>query len=78
MSAKSNDVCGTCNKGAYYCPGHCGHIEMPVPVYNPFFYDQLRLIFACICSRCHRFQAKGIFYLFFRLILNNLLISWNL
>ena len=28
-------VCATCQQQASVCPGHFGHIELPVPVYNP-------------------------------------------
>jgi DNA-directed RNA polymerase beta' subunit len=29
--------CETCGLGSSQCPGHFGHIELPVPVYNPLF-----------------------------------------
>lgn len=28
-------TCATCHMQASLCPGHFGHIELPVPVYNP-------------------------------------------
>lgn len=27
--------CVTCRQNSTSCPGHFGHIELPVPVYNP-------------------------------------------
>lgn len=27
--------CETCGLGSARCPGHFGHVELPVPVYNP-------------------------------------------
>ena len=27
--------CETCGLGGTRCPGHFGHIELPVPVFNP-------------------------------------------
>ncbi|KAK5137137.1 hypothetical protein LTR08_000642 [Meristemomyces frigidus] len=63
-----DNSCATCGLKNPQCPGHCGHIEMPVPCYHPTFMDQvLRLLRAtCIyCSRLkmsrvqvHRFQCK--------------------
>ncbi|KAK4545068.1 hypothetical protein LTR36_003619 [Oleoguttula mirabilis] len=63
-----DNACTTCGLKNPQCPGHCGHIEMPVPCYHPTFMDQvLRLLRAtCIyCSRLklsrvqvHRFQCK--------------------
>jgi DNA-directed RNA polymerase I subunit RPA1 len=29
--------CETCKLQASVCPGHFGHIDLPVPVYNPLF-----------------------------------------
>ena len=30
--------CTTCNLSASHCPGHFGHIELPLPVYNPLIF----------------------------------------
>ncbi|XP_068205698.1 DNA-directed RNA polymerase I subunit RPA1 [Palaemon carinicauda] len=54
----SDDICGTCRLNAYNCAGHCGHIELPLPVYNPIFYDTLRKIISHICFSCYKFVAK--------------------
>lgn len=32
-------VCSTCCQDFNNCPGHLGHIELPLPVYNPLFFD---------------------------------------
>ena len=30
--------CATCQQGYMACPGHFGHIELAVPVYNPLVF----------------------------------------
>jgi DNA-directed RNA polymerase beta' subunit len=38
MPVPSMCSCTTCNLGAAHCPGHFGHIELPLPVYNPLIF----------------------------------------
>lgn len=45
--------CTTCNLDGFRCPGHCGHIELPVPVYHPTFMDQLLRLLRAQCQYCH-------------------------
>lgn len=54
----SDDLCGTCRLNSFSCAGHCGHIELPLPVYNPVFYEALKSIVAHICLSCYKFVAK--------------------
>uniref|UniRef100_A0A0E9WAW0 DNA-directed RNA polymerase n=1 Tax=Anguilla anguilla TaxID=7936 RepID=A0A0E9WAW0_ANGAN len=35
----AKEVCATCMQDFNNCPGHLGHIELPLPVYNPLFFD---------------------------------------
>jgi DNA-directed RNA polymerase beta' subunit len=28
-------VCRTCHQASLFCPGHMGHISLPLPCYNP-------------------------------------------
>ena len=35
----SKEVCATCMQNFSNCPGHFGHIELPLTVYNPLFFD---------------------------------------
>jgi len=35
-SSSLKEVCSTCNQLS--CSGHLGHIELPLPVYNPIFF----------------------------------------
>ena len=50
------DSCKTCNLNQAQCPGHCGHIELPVPVYHPVFMDQAYRLLRAQCVYCHKFR----------------------
>ncbi|XP_045594086.1 DNA-directed RNA polymerase I subunit RPA1 isoform X2 [Procambarus clarkii] len=54
---RSVQVCKTCGQEGGNCQGHCGHIDLQLPVYNPFFYDVFKKLLKLICSSCFRFQA---------------------
>ncbi|KAM7113084.1 DNA-directed RNA polymerase I subunit RPA1 isoform 2-T2 [Ciconia maguari] len=49
----SKEVCATCMQNFSNCPGHFGHIELPVTVYNPLFFDKLYLLIRGSCLNCH-------------------------
>ncbi|OPJ70790.1 DNA-directed RNA polymerase I subunit RPA1 isoform C [Patagioenas fasciata monilis] len=49
----SKEVCATCIQNFSNCPGHFGHIELPLPVYNPLFFDKLYLLIRGSCLNCH-------------------------
>lgn len=44
--------CATCLLNTYSCPGHCGHIELPVPVYNVSFMTQALAFLRAQCVYC--------------------------
>ena len=48
--------CSTCHLNAYACPGHAGHIELPVPVYNATFMDQLLQLLRARCAYCNHLK----------------------
>lgn len=48
----SGTRCSTCTLNTYSCPGHIGHIELPVPVYHVTFMDQLVLLLKGKCEFC--------------------------
>ncbi|GLI64445.1 hypothetical protein VaNZ11_007716 [Volvox africanus] len=50
------DRCGTCHLGYDRCPGHFGHMELPVPVYNPIIFKMLYKLMRCTCIYCHRLK----------------------
>ncbi|KAK7895603.1 hypothetical protein WMY93_020928 [Mugilogobius chulae] len=39
--------------GLHSCPGHFGHVELPLPVYNPLFFDKLYFLIRGSCLKCH-------------------------
>uniref|UniRef100_A0A3Q2W006 DNA-directed RNA polymerase subunit n=1 Tax=Haplochromis burtoni TaxID=8153 RepID=A0A3Q2W006_HAPBU len=51
--ADIKEVCSTCCQDFNNCPGHLGHIELPLPVYNPLFFDKLYLLIRGSCLACH-------------------------
>jgi DNA-directed RNA polymerase I subunit RPA1 len=48
-----NDVCLTCNLDYFQCPGHFGHINLVLPVYNPIFFKELVKLLRATCLSCH-------------------------
>lgn len=44
--------CATCSLNKYQCPGHSGHIELPVPVYHVTFLGQLLILLRGKCEFC--------------------------
>lgn len=48
--------CTTCNLGQQSCPGHPGHIDLPVPVYHPTFMDQILRLLRAQCVYCDSFR----------------------
>ena len=51
---EKNDICLTCNLDYYKCPGHFGHINLCLPVYNPIFFKDLIKILRSTCLSCHQ------------------------
>ena len=41
---------------ADHCPGHIGHIELPLPVINSLFYQTLHRLLKITCIYCHKFR----------------------
>ncbi|ORY24297.1 putative DNA-directed RNA polymerase I 190 kDa polypeptide [Naematelia encephala] len=52
----ARDVCETCHLSYFACPGHFGHIELPVPLYNPLFMPQAYKLLQNTCLYCHHFK----------------------
>ncbi|XP_040191174.1 DNA-directed RNA polymerase I subunit RPA1 [Rana temporaria] len=50
--ADNKEACGTCAQDFRSCPGHLGHIEMPLTVYNPLLFDKLYLLVRGSCFHC--------------------------
>ncbi|KAL6715188.1 hypothetical protein ACLMJK_007452 [Lecanora helva] len=52
LGARDGTPCSTCHLNKYSCPGHVGHIELPVPVYHVTFMDQLLRLLRGKCAYC--------------------------
>ncbi|RCK64250.1 hypothetical protein Cantr_10400 [Candida viswanathii] len=60
LGAFLRNVCTTCGLDEKFCPGHMGHIELPVPVYNPMFFNQLYIFLRSACLYCHSFKLNQV------------------
>lgn len=49
-------MCTTCVKDITHCEGHFGHIEICVPVFNPFFVKTVYNLLRISCTDCFRLQ----------------------
>lgn len=56
LGAFLRNLCTTCGLNEHHCPGHQGHIELPVPVFNPLFFNQMYLFLRASCLYCHRLR----------------------
>lgn len=59
MSKVSDMNCATCNQNSEYCMGHCGHIDLPLPVFNPLLVHDLAKLLKMVCFGCGRLVAGG-------------------
>lgn len=48
--------CTTCQLNQSNCPGHTGHISLPVSVYHPIFLDQAYRLLRASCVYCKGFR----------------------
>lgn len=44
--------CLTCGKAITDCPGHRGHIDLPLPVYQALFIDHTMKVLRSVCHEC--------------------------
>ncbi|KAK4209529.1 hypothetical protein QBC37DRAFT_486055 [Rhypophila decipiens] len=56
LGSWGNGFCTTCHQTQ--CPGHPGHIDLPVPVYHPVFMDQAYRLLRSLCVYCHKFRVS--------------------
>lgn len=59
LGAFLRNLCATCGLDEKFCPGHQGHIELPVPCYNPLFFNQLYIYLRSACLYCHHLRLKS-------------------
>lgn len=53
---KRFDICTTCQLTDLNCPGHFGHIELPVPVFHPMLIRTLHQILNKTCLDCNELR----------------------
>ena len=56
---EKNGRCSTCGLGSAQCPGHFGHIELCLPVYNPLTFPQLFQLLRLTCLYCHKLRMSA-------------------
>lgn len=56
----SQDICRTCFKDYSNCTGHFGHIELCLPVYNPFFVKMAYNVLKITCLSCFKLQLPDL------------------
>ncbi|XP_015588786.1 DNA-directed RNA polymerase I subunit RPA1 [Cephus cinctus] len=54
---EKSDPCGTCGGNNMKCPGHFGHIDLPMPVVNPLFHKGLYMLIKLSCLSCFTLQV---------------------
>ncbi|EGX92703.1 DNA-directed RNA polymerase I subunit RPA1 [Cordyceps militaris CM01] len=59
LGSWGDSPCTTCNLNHLYCPGHPGHIKLPVPVYHPIFLDQAYHLLRATCLYCKGFRLSA-------------------
>lgn len=57
--SSKNDICSTCSNDINGCTGHFGHVQLTMPVYNPFFIKTVKDILSLTCLKCFRLQISG-------------------
>jgi DNA-directed RNA polymerase beta' subunit len=61
VTCSSPSSCTTCGLTTFLgCPGHCGHIDLPVYVYHLTFIDQLLRLLRGKCCYCHQFRLARV------------------
>ena len=50
--------CKSCGQQSFNCSGHCGHIELVSPAYNPLLVKMLSNILNKACFYCFHFRSS--------------------
>ncbi|KAI8915720.1 hypothetical protein EDD86DRAFT_185781 [Gorgonomyces haynaldii] len=63
--------CQTCHLQYAHCPGHFGHIELSMPVYNPLTFRLMYKLLQSTCYYCHhlRLSKQVVHYYSMKLLL---------
>ena len=60
--------CVTCGQDEEACPGHIGHLELVVPVYNVFLVRYLHKLLRIKCLFCHKIKSTEVRTKHFRIM----------
>lgn len=52
-------ACETCDSFMEECPGHSGHLELPVPCFRVFWLKRLVSILNCVCFYCQNLRMPS-------------------
>ncbi|XP_024027231.1 DNA-directed RNA polymerase I subunit 1 [Morus notabilis] len=52
--------CKSCGQRQLNCPGHCGHIDLVSPIYNPLLFNILYSILKRTCFSCYHFRRNPV------------------
>ncbi|XP_017771574.1 PREDICTED: DNA-directed RNA polymerase I subunit RPA1 [Nicrophorus vespilloides] len=58
LGSFDKNPCLTC-KNVFNCPGHFGHIRLPLPVISPIWSDVLHHVLKLICFDCYHLQIRA-------------------
>jgi len=50
--SEPNEICMTCSRNNFSCPGHLGYIRLNVPVYHPLFFRVVFNVLQSVCIHC--------------------------
>ncbi|XVE89393.1 hypothetical protein DITRI_Ditri19aG0198100 [Diplodiscus trichospermus] len=50
--------CKSCGLLKLHCPGHCGHIDLVSPIYNPLMFNFLHTLLQRTCFFCYHLRAN--------------------
>ena len=66
-----NSTCDVCHQNNENCTGHFGHINLSIPIYNPFLLNIILKLLNAKCFNCHKLKIslKDTSYLFMKLFL---------
>jgi DNA-directed RNA polymerase I subunit RPA1 len=56
--SRTTSPCPTCGNLYLNCPGHAGHIELCVPVYQPLTFPKMIQLLRLKCLNCHSFRLE--------------------
>ncbi|KAL8556183.1 hypothetical protein ACS0TY_003828 [Phlomoides rotata] len=59
-SLDDRSSCKTCGQRSYHCPGHCGHIDLVLPSYNPLLFNKLYNLLSKTCFYCFHFRSSRV------------------